>query len=441
MSRVESWSFFDPPPAGGDPEYTFVANRLRLGVSRAWPRVTVNASMQYVQFGGLPSGASGPGLLGTGAVYYDHSGRTDSRGVYLNALSARFVLPREVTIQAGRLPYQSGAESSSGRPKVETVKRARVDGRLIGEFEWSLYQRSFDGVRGDVDRPAWHASGAWFRPTQGGFEEDAGTWMRGIDVAAATLAWRPSVIVPATEVSVFALRYDDDRPVTGRPDNRGIVASRADIGITTLGATVVGSRPWAQGDADWLVWFAGQTGSWYEERHRAWSLAAEGGFQWKAPWQPWLRAGVLHASGDGDPRDDRHGTFFPMLPTVRKYAFTTAYSPMNLRDAFVELILRPTGRMTIRGDVRRLHLANAADLWYSGSGATQQRGRFFGYAGRPSGGATDFGLVFEGAADVAVTPRWSINGFVGTIRGGPVVHAAFAGDWLRFAYLENILRF
>ncbi len=440
-SRLESWSFFDPPPAGGSPDYTFAANRLRIGVTGSWPRVDVDATVQYVQFGGLPTRAFGPGPFGTGALYFDHSGSVDSRGLYLRTLTARGHLPGGVTLQAGRFPYQSGGEAASGRPKIETVKRARIDGRLIGEFEWSLYQRTFDGVRADVDRTDWHVTGAWFLPTQGGFEENAGAWLSGIQVASATLALRPSVAVPATDLNVFALRYDDDRPVAARPDNTGLSAQRTAVGITTFGASAVGAASVRIGEADWLAWFAGQTGSWYSQRHRAWSLAIEGGYQWKTAWQPWVRGGFLHASGDGDPTDNRHGTFFPMLPTVRKYAFTTAYAPMNLRDAFVELIARPTSRVGARVDVRRLRLARGADLWYGGSGASQQRGSSFGFAGRRSGGSTGLGTVVEGAADIALGRHWSVNGFIGTVRGGRVVRSLFAGEWLRFGYVENVIQF
>jgi hypothetical protein len=440
-TRVESWSFFDPPPTGGNPDYTFVANRLSLGVARSWSRLDIGGSVQYVQFGGLPAHAVGPGPLGTGALYFGHSGRRDSRGVYLRTLSARARLPRGLVLLAGRFPYQSGAESASANAKIEAVKRARLDGRLIGEFEWSLYQRSFDGVRGDLDRERWHVSGAWFSPTQGGFEDKAGARLGGIQVGSLTFAARPSVAIPRTDLNVFGLRYDDDRPVTDRPDNSGRAARQVDVRITTLGGAAVGSAPAGPGEADWLVWFAGQTGSWYSQAHRAWSLAIEAGYQWPSPWRPWVRAGILRASGDDDAADDRHGTFFPMLPTVRKYAFTASYAPMNLQDVFVELIVRPAANVTARVDGRRLRLAHAADLWYAGSGAAQQRGSIFGYAGRRSGGATSLGTVLEGAANVTLGSHWSVNGFAGTIRGGDVVRTHFAGKWLRFVYLESVIGF
>ena len=192
---------------------------------------------------------------------------------------------------------------------------------------------------------------------------------------------------------------------------------------------------------DWLAWFAGQTGSWYGQTHRARSLALEAGYQWKANWQPWVRGGYLDASGDGNPADDRHGTFFPMLPTVRKYSMTTAYSTMNLRDLFAEFIVRPTARVTVRADIHRLWLASGQDLWYAGSGATQNKGAYFGYAGRRSGGSTDLApAVIEGAADVAIARHVSASAFFGAIRGGQVVTSSFKGRWLRFFYLESMVQ-
>ena len=442
MTRVESWQFFEPPRSGGDPDYAFVANRLRVSLTGRWKHFDFSTAVQYVQFGGLPSDAVGPGALGTGALYYQHSGDTSSHGLYPRTLNLRVRLPHGVTLQAGRFAYVSGAEAPSGTPKIEAVKRSRIDSRLVGEFEWSLYQRSFDGVRADVDRKGWHATGSWLRPTQGGFEEETGKSLGDVDLVTGVLALRPDVALPGTDLSLFAYRYDDDRAVAARPDNSGLTASRVDVGITTVGAAAVGAASAAGGELDYLAWVAAQTGSWYGQSHRAWSLAAEAGYQWKnARWQPWVRGGYLHASGDEDPSDDRHGTFFPMVPTVRKYSMTTAYSTMNLDDLFAEVIVTPATRLTARVDVRRLWLAEAADRWYAGSGATQRTGTLFGYTGRPSGGSADLApFVMESAADVALARHWSANAFFGAIRGGDAVASSFQGRWLRFFYLENVVQ-
>ena len=441
MTRIESWSFFQPASSGGDPTYTFAGNRLRIAAAARWPRLELQAAAQYVQFAALPQRSTGPGPLGTGALYFDHTRDANASSVSLRAMNAAVRLPGGFQIQGGRFGYTSGAEAPSEDPKIEAVKRARLDSRLIGEFEWSLYQRSFDGLRVDLDRQRWHTTAAWLRPTQGGFEDATGASLRDVSVATVTLTARPGVLAPATEIAAFAHRYDDTRVVSGRPDNSGRTAPAADIHLTTFGMAAVGSATTPSGATDWLVWTAAQRGTWYELSHAGWSVALEGGYQWRAAWQPWLRAGYLYASGDADAADERHGTFFPMLPTVRRYAFTTAYAPMNLADLFAEVIVRPSTRITARADVRGVRLAEAADRWYGGSGPTLREGTYFGYAGRPSGGASDLGRVIEGAVDVRLHRHWTVNAFAAGMRGGRAVATLFSGRWLRFGYVESVIQF
>ena len=441
-TRVESWHYFTPKPGGGDPDYTDVANRLQVGVERRAPRYDAVVALQYVQFGGLPARASGPGPLGAGALYFDQSARTDSHQVYLRYLNFRLksLIPG-FDVQFGRFGYTSGAESPSRDPKIETVKRLRLDSRLLGEFEWALYQRGFDGVRADLDRPGWHATGGLFRPTQGGFENAAGAEITRIDLIAGAVTLRPGSVLRRTDWQLFANRYDDTREVQARPDNTNRSATGVDVHINTFGSSVVGAYPTGSGQIDVVGWVAGQTGTWYEQSHRAWAGAAELGHQWSdIAWRPWLRAGLFHASGDAVPDDSSHGTFFPVMPTVRKYSLSTVYGLMNLDDLFVHAFFVPTSALTVRVDLHRLGLVTSADLWYSGSGATQKAGTNFGYAGRRSNGATALGTMLEGSVDRAISRRWSVNGYVGVMKAGDVVRGTFAGNWLTFGYMESVVQ-
>jgi Alginate export len=434
-TRVESWHYFMPKPGGGDPDYTDVANRLRAGVERRARRYDAAIALQYVQSGGL-------GAFGAGALYFDQSARTDSHQVYLRYLNVRFksVAPG-LDVQVGRFGYTSGAESASGEPRIEAVKRLRLDSRLLGEFEWALYQRGFDGVRADLDRPGWHATGGLFRPTQGGFENAAGAEITRIDLITGAITVKPGSAFRHTEWQLFADRYDDTRAVQARPDNTGLSAAAIDVHINTFGSSVVGVYPAGSRQIDVVGWVAGQTGTWYEQSHRAWAAAAELGHQWSnSPWRFWLRAGLFHASGDATPADSSHGTFFPVMPTVRKYSLSTVYGLMNLDDLFVQAFFVPTSALTVRVDLHRLDLATAADLWYSGSGATQKAGTNFGYAGRRSNGATALGTMLEGSVDRAISRRWSINGYVGAMNAGDVVRGTFAGNWLTFGYMESVVQ-
>ncbi len=444
VMRLESWRYFEPRPGGGDPDYTFLADRLRVDLRGHWARVDLTLAAQYVGMAGLPDRAVGPGALGTGALYFDQGRRASNASqIYLRFANLRFpAVARGVDLQIGRMGYLSGTEAPSGVTKIETVKRQRLDARLVGEFEWSIYQRAFDGVRVDVTRPRWRATGVAFMPTQGGFARAASTTMREVVVAGATLSSRPtSAPGRKTQVQAFGWQYHDARNVTQRPDNTGRTApGGVDIDVSTIGATLLGAYPAGPGEVDLFAWGVAQAGQWYDDDHRATAVALEGGYQWtRAPWRPWLRAGLFHASGDEDPADDAHGTFFPLLPTVRRFSQTTAYGTMNLRDVFVQVQARPRPALGLRLDLRRLDLASAADLWYAGSGATLARGAVFGYAGRRSNGSTRLGTAVEASADYAFTPRVSMNVFAGRLRGGPVVTGTFAGDTLWFAYAETVV--
>src|SRR4029450_9207836 len=104
-----------------------------------------------------------------------------------------------------------------------------------------------------------------------------------------------------------------------------------------------------------------------------------------------------------------HRTFFPMLPTVRRYSQSTLYSMANLRDIVAQAILRPRNAVTLRVDAHFLSLANQTDGWYAGSGATQESGRILGYTLRPSGGVSRLMELLEASADWRLRPHWSVN--------------------------------
>jgi hypothetical protein len=443
-TRVEWWRFFEPHPGGGDNEYVYPANRLQIGVTRRATRYALTGAIQYVQFANLPRGAVGPGPLGLGAVYFGHAGRSNSRQVYLRYLNAEFrnLIPG-VGIQIGRMPYSSGAEGSSGNPTIEAVKQQRVAARLVGEFEWSLFQRAYDGLRIDSVRQPWSATVVALRPTQGGFEDAAGLMMRDVTVLGGNVTLKPDTLLRGTELQLFAFRYDDERNVTARPDNSGREATRVDVGVTTLGATLVAaSHPRDGRQWDGLVWFAAQTGSWFDQSHSAASGVVEGGHHWGASrWQPWIRGGFTWASGDGNPSDDRHGTFFQMLPTVRRYAQSAIYSQMNHTDVFVQALVRPTPSLGVRTDFHRVGLASSRDHWYFGSGATQARGTLFGFSTRPSNGHSDLGTIVETSGEYSIGPHWSVNAYIGAVRGGRVVQQDFAGRTMTFSYVENVVQF
>ena len=447
ITRVESWSFFEPridplaaltPEPIGDPNYTFIADRGELGVRVEGVRFGVSGAFNYVRIENLPTTAVGPGGLGTGAFYFAAVGQRFSYQLYMSELTGSIKgRSNGVSLTAGRMVFASGAESTSRHAALETVKLERLHSRLVGTFEWSHYQRRFDGVRFDVDRPRWHFTSAAFVPTQGGFEESTNLSMPKVQVATASMTRKGA----SSEWQVFATAYRDRRGEAAVVDNTASFDRPIDVTVTAFGGSHVRVAPTRFGEIDTVAWVAGQVGDWYGQSHRAASVAAEIGHRWtKAAWRPWLRAGYLWSSGDGDPADAGHGTFFQMLPSSRKYALSSVYAQMNLSDAFVQASFEPR-RLKARIEVHALGLASAQDLWYQGSGATASTGRFFGFSGRAAGGNSRLGTVVESAVDVPIRKYWSLNGYAGTMWGGGVVKHQFAGTRLTFWCLENVIRF
>ena len=135
--------------------------------------------------------------------------------------------------------------------------------------------------------------------------------------------------------------------------------------------------------------------------------------------KPWFSAGYSFGSGDKNPGDSTHGTFFQLLPTPRQYARFPFYNMMNNEDFYGTLNLRPASKLALRSEAHALRLASAADLWYSGGGAFQPQ--TFGYTGRPSNGHRSLGNVWDLSADYQVTRSFSTTLYYGHAWGESVI--------------------
>ena len=131
-----------------------------------------------------------------------------------------------------------------------------------------------------------------------------------------------------------------------KTDNRPLAIRSADhknIRIGTYGGDIAAVVPAGPGNFDFLVWVAGQNGSWGRLDHSANGEAVEGGYQLtKIATSPWLRGGWWRGSGDNDATDNKHGTFFQVLTTPRVYARDLFfYNLMNNTDEFFQMIDKP----------------------------------------------------------------------------------------------------
>lgn len=282
------------------------------------------------------------------------------------------------------------------------------------------------------------------RPTRGVFQVD-GWGEVNVNVFYGALTHEAGSKSGATDWRVFGIGYSDLRDGVLKVDNRPLPVRSADhehINLATFGGHYIRTIATDAGTVDLLFWGALQYGSWGTLAQRAGAFAAEAG--WQPPLlsrvKPWLRGGYEYGSGDKNPNDKTNGTFFQLLPTPRIYARFPFFNMMNSRDAFGELILRPSKALTIRSDIHALSLANSNDLWYSGGGVFQPW--TFGYTGRPSNEHSALATLYDISADYNFNRHLLTSLYYGHAAGKTVIEAIYPkGNSADFGFVELNWRF
>jgi Alginate export len=173
------------------------------------------------------------------------------------------------------------------------------------------------------------------------------------------------------------------------------------------------------------------------QQHSAAEIAAEAGYRFSTRMQPWIRAGYFRSTGDPDPNDTHHNTFFQVLSTPRAYARFPSYILMNTEDRFGQFKLAPSQKLALRSELHFVGLSNVRDLWYDGGGAYQEG--TFGYLGRPSGGNRKVGTSLDLSVDYALSGRTSLTAYGGVMRGNAVPALVFpAGGQRPVVHLFSI---
>jgi hypothetical protein len=441
--RFENWDFFKAPPANNS--YGYGASLLRVFLSRQFRTQDWLLEMEQPSLLGLPSQAVAPapqGQLGFGGTYRVASEGTPA-GIFLKQAFVRFKGlggDQPSTLRIGRFEYGDGLELNLEGP-LGAVVRDRVANRLIGNFGFTHVMRSLDGIHFSRGASTSNVTFLAARPTEGVFQVEG---MKDLNVEIVYGAYTTTHRSHGEgEARIFGTYYHDGRDVL-KTDNRPLPLRAADhkkIDITTIAGNYVNVFPLGKGKADLLFWGAVQAGAWGTLTHRANAVAAEAGYQLNdAPLKPWLRAGYFRGSGDDDPLDGTHRTFFQELPTPRPFARFPLYNLMNNEDAFAQLTVIPHPKLTLRSEAHSLDLANAADLWYSGGGAFQKQ--TFGYTGRPSNGQKQFAAVFDLSADYQFDPQTAFTFYIAHASGKGVVKRIFpAGPTANFLYVEVNRRF
>ncbi len=432
-SRLEAWDWFKADT--GDNAYVFSGNLFRLSFSQSRENWDWQIEMAAPVLLGLPNNAVAAngtqGQLGLGATYYlANSKSQNAANIFPKQGFIRFKNlfgDSKQTLRLGRFEFVDGAEVAPKNATLATIKRERISMRLIGHFGWAHVGRSFDGMNYVYNSPT-NGNFTFMGgiPTRGVFQTDGwGETATGIGYAAYTKPWGKGNHVADTRV--FAMYYQDWRAVV-KTDNRSLAVRRADtanLHIYSFGGHSIHAFDTKAVTYDLLLWGTGQTGKWGVQDHRAHAFAVEGGFQPKiAPkLKPWFRVGFYDGSGDDNPSDKTHGTFFQVLPTPRPYARFPFFDMVNNRDINAALILRPHKQVTISSEFHALRLSNSKDLWYSGGGAYQPW--TFGYQGRNAAGPRSLANLYDTSVEYRMRPNVTLTGYYGFASGRAITQAIY----------------
>jgi hypothetical protein len=447
-SRLYLWDWFQP--ASGENQYQYSGNLLRLSFSRTLSSWDWDAEFAVPFLLGLPEGATRPapqGALGLGSTYYTaNGGEQNAAMIFPKQLYVRFDGLARIegqTLQVGRFIFLDGSEIVPKEATLAAIKRDRISQRLLGDFGWSDAGRSFDGVHYSFSTPSNNFTFVGAIPTRGVYQVDGWGWNRvGFGYGAYTHEWGRGM--HSADTRVFFLEYDDWRPGL-KTDNRPLAVRHGDtenIRIDTFGGHSIHVITTATGKVDLVAWGAVQTGRWGAQRHRAFAFDFEGGWQPKIlpKLKPWLRAGFTEGSGDKNPNDNTHGTFFQVLPSPRPYARFPFFNMMNTQDLLGALILRPHAKVTVSSEFHSLRLTNANDLWYSGGGVYQPW--TFGYVGRSTSGRRSLGNLYDTSLEYRPARKVTLTAYFGYTQGLASMEKIYTEDKDgRFGYLEFLYRF
>lgn len=448
-TRLEMWDFF---AGNGDNQYAYSGNVFKLSFAQSRSRIDWQVELEAPFLLGLPSHAIAPApqlQLGLGGNYY---GANDNRN------NAAMLFPKQgyirikrlfgdenQSLRLGRFEWMEGAEATPKDATLAALRRDRIAQRLIGPFGWSHVGRSFDGFHYSANtrksRVNYTVVGAL--PTRGAFQVDGWGNLK-VGFLYGSMTGQVGGGKSVGEWRAMAIYYQDWRHVL-KTDNRPAAVRQLDynnIQIGTYGGHYIHKWDTSAGDVDVLLWGVLQNGKWGRQDHTAGAYILEAGWQPKVlpKLRPWLSGGFSHTSGDNSAGDNKHGTFFQILPTPRPYARFPFYNMMNSEERFGMLTLRPRKSLTIRSEFHAIRLAERSDLWYLGGGAFQPW--TFGYIGRNTSGARSLANQYDVSVDYNINAHLAFTGYFGFAQGKAAMHTIYPkGTDGKFGYLELTYKF
>lgn len=442
-TRMDVYNWYSDPPY--TTTYPFVEELVRVSIAQRVKHIDWLADIASATVFDVPTTSVSPvaaqGILGLGGNYYAAVPNTLPSDVAFRQGWLRYDgSAPDTKIRLGRFEFFDGLETTPKDSMLLWLQTNRVAQRLIGNFSFSNGQRSFDGFDGHYGRGSWDITGMATRATQGVFNQNANP---EINVDVQYLAYSKYDFGSHFLWRAFAIDYHDGRTGIVKTDNRPLPVRQMDhknIRVGTYGADFLTTVHAGPGAFDVVCWGVLQNGNWGVLLQRSGAVDAEAGYRFTSTAsKPWLRGGVFRGTGDSNPADNVHNTFFQILPTARLYARFPFYDLMNSSDEFVQLIDNPNRHLEIRSDLHFLQLTAKNDLWYQGGGAYDNKA--FGYAGRPSGGHRSLASVYDISSDYQIAHGLAVNLYYAHSFGKSVLATDYpAGHNGDFGYLEVVYR-
>lgn len=285
--------------------------------------------------------------------------------------------------------------------------------RLVGGGNWGNVSRSFDAARLTFQsgKVRWDAfASALVAPRNRSFDR-FGTDNRLHGLYGSVKDW-----LPGATIEPYFL-WKSNRP------------GKAEIG--TFGLRAEGKLGHG---VDYGVEAAGQTGEAANEDVRAWAghwlVGKTVGSSAKAPR---LLAEYNYASGDGDPRDGRRGTFDQLFPTNHsKYGIVDRVGWRNMHNPMVGVELKPATGLRVRLDYHSFWLASRAEALYTdGGGATVRNGR---------ASSSHVGQEVDLHATYQYSEQLQFQAGVGRLVAGRFLKESSGGSGVTGAYVQWLLR-
>jgi hypothetical protein len=379
-SRFETWDAF-----AMDSD-SFVGTRTRLKATYTWKnQLVLVGEVQDVRVASLdPDGTGG---LANYRIAAD--GDWNAHGTDVHLLWAEFRATPQFSFRVGRQDLKVGPEVTYPEAEWRYLKTQRLGERLVGSVGFSHEERAADGLTISWDLGGHQLLAFAAQPTSGVFEVDnAYRSLHDVTYEGAEWTVKRGTWLPNTELTGFAIAYQDTRP----PVDGGLLHG---LSLATFGGSALGVYSAGPGLVDLLLWGAGQLGSYNTLDHAAWAVFLEAGYQLPDVFaKPWLRAGINVGSGDHNPNDGDHQTFFNVLPTNHAYyGFIDQVELPNLVDPFVQLRLTPHEKVALNLFAHWFRLTNSSDTRYAGSGVFNLD--TFGFSAAPSRGFTHVGREYD----------------------------------------------